>query len=45
MEQDIRWIQRFEQYKKAFKNLDDAVELNKKRELSKLEEQGLIKAF
>ena len=43
--QDIRWIQRFDQYKKAFKNLTDAVELNKKRELSKLEEQGLIKAF
>ena len=45
MEQDIRWIQRFEQYKKAFKNLSDAVELNNRRKLSKLEEQGLIKAF
>ncbi|VAW39741.1 Protein of unknown function DUF86, Caur_2869 group [hydrothermal vent metagenome] len=43
--QDIRWLQRLNQYKKAFKNLTDAVELNKKRALSKLEEQGLIKAF
>ncbi len=45
MNEDIRWIQRFEQYKKAFKNLRDAVELNETKELTKLEEQGLIKAF
>ncbi len=45
MNKEIRWIQRFNQYKKAFSNLADAVEINHQRELSKLEEQGLIKAF
>lgn len=45
MEQDIRWLQRFENYKKALKNLTEAVELHSERELSKLEEQGLIKSF
>ena len=45
MGEDIRWIQRFEQYKKAFQNLKEAVELTQQRKLSKLEEQGLIKAF
>jgi len=45
MEQDIRWLQRFENYKKALKNLTEAVEIHSERELSKLEEQGLIKAF
>ena len=45
MEQDIRWLQRFENYKKAFENLTEAVEIHSERELSKLEEQGLIKAF
>ena len=45
MEQDIRWIQRFENYKKALKNLSEAVELHSERKLSKLEKQGVIKAF
>ncbi len=45
MEQDIRWLQRFENYKKAFENLTEAVEIHSERELSKLEAQGLIKAF
>jgi nucleotidyltransferase substrate binding protein (TIGR01987 family) len=45
MKSDIRWIQRFEKYKKAFNNLSEAAELNKQRDLTKLEEQGLIKAF
>ncbi|BDU51400.1 hypothetical protein HLVA_19690 [Haliovirga abyssi] len=42
---DIRWIQRFSNFKRAFEQLKDAVELTKKRELSNLEKQGLIQAF
>jgi len=45
MEKDIRWIQRFNNYQKALKNLSEAVELASERELSKLEKQGLIQAF
>ena len=45
MDQDIRWKQRFDNYKKALQNLSDAIELSKSRNLSKLEEQGLIKGF
>ena len=43
--QDIRWIQRFDNYKKALVNLREAVELSKQKELSKLEKQGIIQAF
>lgn len=42
---DIRWIQRFNNFSKAFSQLKDAVELAKQRDLSKLEEQGLVQAF
>lgn len=45
MDNDIRWIQRFGNYKKALKQLNDAVDLSKTRELSLLEKQGLIQAF
>ncbi len=45
MTQDIRWIQRFANYKKAFAQLKEAVELSEERELSNLEKQGLIQAF
>jgi nucleotidyltransferase substrate binding protein (TIGR01987 family) len=45
MDKDIRWIQRFENYKKALKQFNDAVDLSKARELSLLEKQGLIQAF
>ena len=44
-DQDIRWQQRFSNYKKALKQLIDAVELAGERELTKLERQGLIQAF
>ena len=37
---DIRWIQRFNNFNKAFDQLKDAVELSTQRQLSKLEEQG-----
>lgn len=42
---DIRWIQRFENYKKALARLTDAIRLQEERKLSDLEEQGLIQAF
>ncbi len=45
MDDDIRWKQRFDQYKKALNNLKEAVDIDKARKLSKLEIQGLIKAF
>jgi nucleotidyltransferase substrate binding protein (TIGR01987 family) len=45
MNQDIRWHQRFSNYSKALKELESAVILAKKRELTKLEKQGLIQCF
>ncbi len=45
MNDDIRWIQRFDNYLKALKQLGDAVELSKTRDLSLQEKQGLIQAF
>ena len=41
-QKDIRWVQRFLNYKKALLQLQAFVS---KKQLSKLEEQGLIKAF
>jgi nucleotidyltransferase substrate binding protein (TIGR01987 family) len=43
--QDIRWVQRFQNFKRAFQQLSAAVELAAERELSELEQQGLIHAF
>ena len=42
---DIRWIQRFNNFDKAFIQLREAVLLAEQRNLSRLEEQGLIQAF
>lgn len=42
---DIRWIQRFNNFKKALSQLREAIELAQQRPLSKLEEQGLIQSF
>jgi nucleotidyltransferase substrate binding protein (TIGR01987 family) len=39
---DVRWIQRFENYKKALLQLKKFID---KGELNELEEQGIIKAF
>lgn len=44
-EQDVRWVQRFSNFKKAFGQLDSAVKLCQTRDLSDLEKQGLIQAF
>jgi nucleotidyltransferase substrate binding protein (TIGR01987 family) len=42
---DIRWHQRFENFKKAFAQLSKGVATAQKRELNDLEQQGLIQAF
>jgi nucleotidyltransferase substrate binding protein (TIGR01987 family) len=43
--QDIRWQQRFANYKKALQQLQSAVELSGQRRLSNLEKQGVIHTF
>jgi nucleotidyltransferase substrate binding protein (TIGR01987 family) len=43
--QDLRWQQRFGNFTKALAQLEHAVNLARKRELSEIEQQGLIKAF
>jgi len=45
MNEDIRWKQRFQNYKKALKTVKNATELANTRELSDLEKQGLIQGF
>lgn len=45
MKKDIRWQQRFSNYNKALAQLEKAVKLSKERELSDLEQQGIIQAF
>jgi len=45
MKEDIRWKQRFDNFQKAFLELEEAVLLSQKRSLSKLENQGLIQGF
>ena len=42
---DVRWKQRFNNYSKAFQTLVEAVKLARVRELSELEQQGLIQSF
>lgn len=42
---DVRWIQRFNNYSKALSKLGNAVALAGERDLTELEEQGLIQAF
>jgi nucleotidyltransferase substrate binding protein (TIGR01987 family) len=44
-ERDIRWLQRFSNFRKVAQQLDDAIALGRSRELSKLEKQGVIQAF
>ncbi len=45
MDVDIRWIQRFSNFKKSLKQLDEAMALLATRDLSSLEQQGVIQAF
>jgi len=42
---DVRWKQRFSNYRKALQQLKEAVDLKKTRPLSNLEKQGMIQAF
>jgi nucleotidyltransferase substrate binding protein (TIGR01987 family) len=45
MEQDIRWVQRFQNFNKAFLKFENAVLSLKKNGLSELETEGLIQRF
>jgi nucleotidyltransferase substrate binding protein (TIGR01987 family) len=45
MSEDIRWIQRFDNFQRAMKQLDSAIALQRERDLSRLEVQGVIQAF
>lgn len=45
MANNIRWIQRFDNFSKALSQLLTAYELQQTRELSSLEKQGFIQAF
>jgi nucleotidyltransferase substrate binding protein (TIGR01987 family) len=45
MSPDIRWKQRFSNFTRAFQSLTEAVALSQQRELSALEQQGLIQSF
>jgi nucleotidyltransferase substrate binding protein (TIGR01987 family) len=42
---DIRWQQRLQNFRKAFKRLSDANQISQERKLSELEQQGLIQSF
>lgn len=42
---DVRWKQRFDNYTRALQTLRRAVALSEQRELSELEQQGLIQSF
>ncbi|MDO9623711.1 MAG: nucleotidyltransferase substrate binding protein [Pseudomonas sp.] len=43
--EDIRWLQRLQNFSKAQAQLDEAMALMQARSLSKLEKQGVIQAF
>jgi len=42
---DIRWVQRFNSYKKAFATLERSVVAAQERKLNEMEEQGLVQSF
>lgn len=42
---DIRWVQRLNNFRRAFAQLSEACSLAEQRPLSALEQQGLIQAF
>lgn len=45
MPTDIRWQQRFANFRKALARLAEAIDLRQTRELTLLERQGLVQAF
>jgi nucleotidyltransferase substrate binding protein (TIGR01987 family) len=42
---DVRWRQRLQSFRKAFRRLSDAAALAAERKLTDLEQQGIIQAF
>lgn len=42
---DVRWRQRLHSFRKAFRSLSDAAALAHERDLTELEQQGLIQGF
>ena len=42
---DIRWKQRFDNYKKALSQIKEGVEILQNRPLNNLEKQGVIQTF
>ena len=42
---EVRWQQRFSNFRRALAQLAEAVDLSRVRELSRLERQGVIQAF
>ncbi len=44
-EADVRWVQRFQNFRAALSRLSEAVALAAERPLTDLEKQGLIQAF
>lgn len=45
LQPDIRWVQRFDNFTRALGTLRRAVALSGQRELTELEQQGLIQSF
>lgn len=45
MTEDIRWVQRFDNFRRSLKQLESAFDIMEARELNDLEQQGLIQAF
>jgi nucleotidyltransferase substrate binding protein (TIGR01987 family) len=45
MTEDIRWKQRYDNFKRSMKQLENAMAIVALRELSDLEKQGVIQAF
>ncbi|MDR9499937.1 MAG: nucleotidyltransferase substrate binding protein [Hydrogenovibrio sp.] len=45
MAEDIRWVQRFDHFKKAYAQLQDALALMETRPLSNIEKQGAIHTY
>ena len=43
--EEVRWKQRFQNYRQALARLTEAVDLSRQRPLSDLEKQGLVQAF
>lgn len=42
---DVRWQQRFHNFRRVLKQLDEAMAVMQQRDLSKLEKQGVIQGF